>query len=174
MLKFIADPPTTTLQRLKGLTTGSLPTFIDLGSNFASDQLIEDNVISQMTSLNMNLTFMGDDTWIQLFPASFQRSYPFPSFDVWDIDTVDRGVESHLFTEMNDSNWNLLVAHCLGVDHVGHRYGPQHPAMPLKLAQMNDIIERIVNSMDPFSLLLVMGDHGMTRRLVLTFNYSIR
>jgi phosphatidylinositol glycan class O len=27
LYKFIADPPTTTLQRLKGLTTGSLPTF---------------------------------------------------------------------------------------------------------------------------------------------------
>lgn len=28
LLKFLADPPTTTLQRLKGMTTGSLPTFI--------------------------------------------------------------------------------------------------------------------------------------------------
>jgi phosphatidylinositol glycan class O len=28
VLKFLADPPTTTLQRLKGMTTGSLPTFI--------------------------------------------------------------------------------------------------------------------------------------------------
>src|SRR5882757_2127327 len=29
-----SDPPTTTLQRLKGLTTGSLPTFVDAGENF--------------------------------------------------------------------------------------------------------------------------------------------
>jgi phosphatidylinositol glycan class O len=35
LLPFIADPPTSTLQRLKGLTTGTLPTFIDIGSNFA-------------------------------------------------------------------------------------------------------------------------------------------
>ena len=163
-MQFIADPPTTTQQRLKGLTTGSLPTFIDIGSNFASDELTEDNIISQMTSLQMNLTFMGDDTWMGLFPSSFQHSYPFPSFDVWDIDTVDRGVESHLFAEMNNSDWNLLVAHCLGVDHVGHRYGPKHPVMPAKLTEMNNLIQQIVNYMDPFSLLLVMGDHGMTRR----------
>lgn len=29
-----ADPPTTTMQRIKGFTTGSLPTFLDMGSNF--------------------------------------------------------------------------------------------------------------------------------------------
>lgn len=32
---FIAEAPTTTMQRLKGLTTGSLPTFIDVSHNFA-------------------------------------------------------------------------------------------------------------------------------------------
>lgn len=31
LAKFYADPPTTTMQRLKGLTTGGLPTFMDAG-----------------------------------------------------------------------------------------------------------------------------------------------
>lgn len=31
LFRFIADPPTTTMQRLKGLTTGGLPTFVDAG-----------------------------------------------------------------------------------------------------------------------------------------------
>ena len=31
LFRFKADAPTTTMQRLKGLTTGSLPTFLDLG-----------------------------------------------------------------------------------------------------------------------------------------------
>lgn len=61
--RFIADPPTTTLQRLKGLTTGSLPTFVDAGANFASNEISEDNIINQFASLGNNLTFMGDDTW---------------------------------------------------------------------------------------------------------------
>jgi GPI ethanolamine phosphate transferase 3 subunit O len=43
-----ADPPTTTLQRIKGITTGSLPTFIDMGSNFAGSSIIEDSIITQM------------------------------------------------------------------------------------------------------------------------------
>jgi len=32
--KFIADPPTTTMQRLKALMTGTMPTFIDASANF--------------------------------------------------------------------------------------------------------------------------------------------
>lgn len=38
------------MQRLKALTTGSLPTFIDAGSNFASYAIVEDNLIKQLTS----------------------------------------------------------------------------------------------------------------------------
>jgi len=49
LFKFIADPPTTTMQRLKGLTTGSLPTFIDAGSNFASSEINEDNFLDQIS-----------------------------------------------------------------------------------------------------------------------------
>lgn len=45
---FQADPPTTTMQRIKGFTTGSLPTFIDVGNNFASSAILEDNLIHQL------------------------------------------------------------------------------------------------------------------------------
>lgn len=48
LYKFIADPPTTTMQRLKALTTGGLPTFIDAGSNFATPEINEDNIIDQV------------------------------------------------------------------------------------------------------------------------------
>lgn len=48
LFKFIADAPTTTLQRLKGITTGSLPTFIDIGANFATPEINEDNLIDQV------------------------------------------------------------------------------------------------------------------------------
>lgn len=82
LLRFRADPPTTTLQRLKGLTTGSLPTFIDVGSNFATPEINEDNIIDQMVRNNLSVVFMGDSTWVELFPNRFKRQYPFPSFNV--------------------------------------------------------------------------------------------
>lgn len=43
-----ADPPTATLQRIKALTTGSLPTFIDIGNNFGGSSITEDTILRQM------------------------------------------------------------------------------------------------------------------------------
>ena len=43
-----ADPPTTTLQRIKGLTTGSLPSFIEIGSNFGGSSVAEDSILHQL------------------------------------------------------------------------------------------------------------------------------
>jgi phosphatidylinositol glycan class O len=45
--KIVADPPTTTMQRVKALMTGTFPTFIDAGSNFFSYAVEEDNLLSQ-------------------------------------------------------------------------------------------------------------------------------
>ena len=72
LLPFIADPPTTTLQRLKGLTTGTLPTFMDAGSNFAATAIEEDNLLGQLRDAGKKLVHLGDDTWHQLFPGYFQ------------------------------------------------------------------------------------------------------
>lgn len=48
LYRFEADPPTTTMQRLKGLTTGSLPTFLDLRQNFHSPAVAEDSLVRQL------------------------------------------------------------------------------------------------------------------------------
>lgn len=52
---------------------------------------------------------MGDDTWESLFPKSFYRSLPFPSFNVKDLHTVDNGILQHLYnTSMYLFNMHLL------------------------------------------------------------------
>lgn len=62
-MHFHADAPTTTMQRLKALTTGSLPTFIDIGSNFAGTAILEDNWIDEIIATNRSIVLLGDDTW---------------------------------------------------------------------------------------------------------------
>lgn len=42
------DPPTATLQRIKGIVTGSLPTFVDIGSNFGGSSIEEDSLVKQL------------------------------------------------------------------------------------------------------------------------------
>lgn len=74
------------------------------------------------------------------FPCSFHREFLFPSFNVRDLDTVDSGILKHLDGEISDFTNQVVIAHFLGVDHAGHRYGPHHSSMERKLRQMNEVI----------------------------------
>ena len=109
---------------------------------------------------------LGDDTWTALFPGYFEEpiSRAYDSLNVWDLHTVDNGVTEHilpLLAKERREEWDVVFAHFLGVDHAGHRYGPNHPAMTAKLQQMNDLMQEIVQKLDKDTLLVVMGDHGM-------------
>lgn len=64
---------------------------------------------------------IGDDTWNNLFPTQLNESWPYPSFNVWDLDSVDEGVVEHLFPVIHRGDYGLCIAHFLGVDHAGHR-----------------------------------------------------
>jgi GPI ethanolamine phosphate transferase 3 subunit O len=163
---FIADPPTSTLQRLKGLTTGTLPTFMDLGSSFSGTAIDEDNLLMQLKSMQRRVVQLGDDTWWSLFPGYFEPniSRAYDSFNVWDLHTVDNGVMEHIFPLMRQESkgsWDVLIGHLLGVDHAGHRYGPDHTAMNDKLQQMDRFIRALTELVDEDTVLVVMGDHGM-------------
>ena len=113
---------------------------------------------------------MGDETWLTVFPAAFHpdMSHDFDSFNVEDLHTVDNGVIANLFPLLTNSthahSWDFLIGHFLGVDHVGHRVGPDHPTMLGKQQQMNDILKRVVDHLDNDTVLVVLGDHGMDRK----------
>ncbi|CAN6864524.1 unnamed protein product [Brassica oleracea] len=171
IFKAFADPPTTSLQRLKGLTTGGLPTFVDVGNSFGAPAIVEDNFINQLVLNGKRLVMMGDDTWTQLFPNQFHKSYPFPSFNVKDLDTVDNGCIEHLFPTLYKDDWDVLIAHFLGVDHAGHIFGVDSMPMINKLEQYNTVLERVVDILESQAgpggvhentMLIVMGDHGQT------------
>lgn len=164
---FIADPPTTTLQRLKGLMTGTLPTFIDAGSNFAGTAIDEDNMVEQLFKAGKKVVHLGDDTWHSLFPGYFEPNLTkaYDSFNVWDLHTLDNGVNEHIFPLLQEpemkGRWDVIIGHYLGVDHAGHRYGPDHPAMADKLKQMDGVLRKMIDALDDETLLVAMGDHGM-------------
>ncbi|CDO76821.1 hypothetical protein BN946_scf185033.g18 [Trametes cinnabarina] len=168
LFEMFSDPPTTTLQRLKGITTGSLPTFIDMGSNFGGSSINEDSFIGQLKAAGKKVAFMGDDTWTTVFPDSFDpnMTFPYDSFNVEDLHTVDNGVTEHLVPLLQDRKaaWDVAIGHFLGVDHVGHRLGPDHPTMKLKQQQMDGVLRQVVDLLDNETLLVLLGDHGMDRK----------
>lgn len=161
IMNFISDPPTMTHLRVKSILTGALPTFIDFKDNIQSDEIQEDNIIYQLGAINKTSIFVGDTVWIELLPNSFIRTYPYNPHNVRDLDTVDSGVRKYFREEMN-KDWNIMIGHMLGVDHVGHRYDANHPEMSRKLLEVNDFIGELVQNMTESTLLLVFGDHGMS------------
>ncbi|KAJ7577557.1 hypothetical protein C8J56DRAFT_1061212 [Mycena floridula] len=102
-----ADPPTTTLQRLKSITTGSLPTFVDLGSNFGGSSIAEDSILNQLGAAGKRAAFMGDDTWVSVFPDAFKKNmtFPYDSFDVEDLHTVDKGLDDDTLLALGTTEW---------------------------------------------------------------------
>jgi len=170
LYRFVADPPTTTQQRLKSILTGGLPTFLEISKSFGAAKLVEDNLISQAAAAGRRISFSGDDTWLELFHhVHFAASVDaHPSFNVRDLDSVDQGVRRHLLTALdNPDDWDILIGHFLGVDHAGHTYGVESQAMIKKLQENDADIKAISSAMRADSafdnaLLIVMGDHGMT------------
>ena len=125
-------------------------------------------VLALLTLGHAQIAFMGDDTWMTVFPNSFEhdKTFPYDSFNVEDLHTVDEGVIRHLFPLLEEDikSWEVIIGHGLGVDHVGHRVGPDTPTMTTKLGQMNDVLTQVVEKLDQDTLLVVLGDHGMDTR----------
>ncbi|KAF9977594.1 major facilitator super transporter protein [Actinomortierella ambigua] len=180
----LASAPTVTLPRLKALTTGTVPGFLDAVLNIAeSDQSStlanQDSWVAQWTrspsrrdpSQNRTIGFFGDDTWIKLFPGQFFRSDGTSSFFAMDTVEVDLNVTRHVEPELAKNDWDALIFHYLGLDHVGHSGGPKSPLMQPKQAEMDDVarqIYRAVSMQDAQlkegelpTLFILCGDHGM-------------
>ena len=167
-----SESPTTTAQRLKGMTTGSIPAFMEITTAFNSDEVTQDSILNQLRQEGKTAAILGDDTWTALFPPDsgyWTFNQVFPSFNVWDLDTVDNGVKEnvHRLFDGDELKYDLNVLHFLGVDHAGHRYGPYHPEMDRKIRETDLFLTDLKKLLQKAShdnkvALLVLGDHGMT------------
>lgn len=159
-----SNPPTVTLPRLKGLTTGGTPNFLDAVLNIAETDNADslgDTWINQLKNNDKRIHMYGDDTWLSLFPTSFDKFEGVSSFFVSDYTQVDLNVTRHLEPELENADWDALILHYLGLDHIGHKGGPLSPLMGPKQTEMDAVIRKIYESMGENTLLVVTGDHGM-------------
>ncbi|KAF2404151.1 alkaline phosphatase-like protein [Trichodelitschia bisporula] len=168
-----AASPTITMPRVKALTTGSIPSFLDVILNFAesdtsSSLAHQDSWLAQLKAHNGGgrLVMYGDDTWLKLFPGLFARADGTSSFFVSDFTEVDFNVTRHVKRELRNDDWNAFIMHYLGLDHIGHKTGPHGPHMIPKQAEMDGIVQQVHEAMlkEPHlenALFVLCGDHGM-------------
>ncbi|GJN89792.1 hypothetical protein Rhopal_002781-T1 [Rhodotorula paludigena] len=185
----VAQAPTVTLPRLKALTTGSNPTFLDAILNVAEES-VSSAAFEQVDSWvrqhalqssgetggrkSRKVVFAGDDTWLRLFPREWF------AWHEGDTQVVDSNVTRQLDALLAPgpaqprpgsppSDWDVMILHYLGLDHVGHLGGPESPLMPPKQREMDHVVKRIYERLEQRdledgerSLLVLVGDHGMT------------
>ncbi|GAA96169.1 uncharacterized protein L969DRAFT_91625 [Mixia osmundae IAM 14324] len=185
-----AQSPTVTLPRLKAITTGTHPAFLDAISNLieAGPHAEPVRVLEQQDSWLWQLrhgingtrsarrmALYGDDTWLRLFPpAWFESSDGVTSFMVTDTVTVDTNVTRHLERVLEsgtEHEVDVLILHYLGLDHIGHLQGPRSPLTLPKQAEMDTVLARLWRHLEvrdardeQKSLLVLIGDHGMTEQ----------
>ncbi|RKP07640.1 alkaline-phosphatase-like protein, partial [Thamnocephalis sphaerospora] len=181
----LATAPTVTLPRLKALTTGAVPNFLDAILNLVEStdskggSAIEDNWLAQMRDRRgKRLTFFGDDTWLRLYADLFQRTDGTTSFFVADTVEVDYNVTRHVQPELAKNDWDVMILHYLGLDHIGHLAGPKSPLMLPKQREMDGVVRTIYEhtkkedalrlAADPTArptLIVLCGDHGMNEAI---------
>ncbi|KAI9269137.1 alkaline-phosphatase-like protein [Phascolomyces articulosus] len=175
-----ATAPTVTMPRIKALTTGTVPSFLDAILNIAESDTSSslqhhDNWVQQFRQTgNRTIHFFGDDTWIRLFPNTFTKFDGTTSFYVSDTVQVDLNVTRHIQPVFAEQDWDAIILHYLGLDHVGHLGGPYSPLMKPKQKEMDQAVEKIyeiVAQQDAErikrdadakgTLIILCGDHGM-------------
>ncbi|RHZ49410.1 major facilitator super transporter protein [Aspergillus turcosus] len=166
-----ASSPTVTMPRLKAMTTGSVPSFLDVILNIAesdtsSTLAYQDTWLAQLKAQGGQLVMYGDDTWIKLFPGVFNRSDGTTSFFVSDFTEVDHNVTRHIPRELSEHDWSAFIMHFLGLDHIGHKAGPNSRHMMPKQREMDSIVAQIYAAIEEqehlqSTLFVLCGDHGM-------------
>ncbi|KAJ5104042.1 hypothetical protein N7532_004571 [Penicillium argentinense] len=170
-----ASPPSLTISRIKAMTIGSNPSFLDVilniaDDNDASDLSNEDTWLSRLkATLRGKLVFYGENTWLQLYPDVFDRSEGASAFFVPDFTEIDNNIKVHVTPQLRLQDWSALVFHFPGMDHVGHTGGPTSPHMLPKQREMDLIIQEIYEAIDSqphlhSTLFVVAGDHGMNQQ----------
>lgn len=56
---------------------------------------------------------------------------------------VDNNVTRHLDSTLKRDDWDILILHYLGLDHIGHISGPHSSLIQPKLLEMDDILKKI-------------------------------
>lgn len=67
----------------------------------------------------------------------------------------------HIDEELERNDWDVMVLHYLGLDHIGHVEGPRSLLVQPKLSEMDEIVQRVVSSLqqqvlDPADVLCVL------------------
>ena len=159
-----AETPTVTMPRIKAMMTGDVPAFVDILGNMDEKHFSGDSLIGQWSEAGFNITMFGDETWNRLWGDKFLRKDPV-TFFVNEYVEVDVNVSRNLESELRRDDWQVMILHFGGLDHIGHLYGAFNSLVVEKLEEMDRYIEQIVVGLrkgrkNEEWMLVLTSDHG--------------
>ncbi|KAJ5238405.1 hypothetical protein N7468_003024 [Penicillium chermesinum] len=170
----LAAPPTLTMPRVKAVTSGASPCFLDMFANIKDSMNRTEGNPTWLHTLkdtyaDKKLSYAGTRTWTDLYPDVFARSHPTDANFVPDYTSVDEVVKNHVDFELANDDWSALILHMAGVDHIGHIGGPDSAYMGPKFHEIDSLTRKIFESIQtkPYlknTLFILLGDHGMDNR----------
>uniref|UniRef100_A0A336LZZ4 CSON006523 protein n=1 Tax=Culicoides sonorensis TaxID=179676 RepID=A0A336LZZ4_CULSO len=158
MVKLKVHPPTVTMPKIKTIISGTVPSFFDVILNL--------NSVTRLKANNKKIVFYGDNVWTKLFPGNdffMRKGENFDSFFVNDFYEGDKNITNAIKSELLQADWDFMILHFLGLDHIGHVLGAQNPTIDEKLLEMDEIIKEIYLKFisNQQNLIFITGDHGM-------------
>jgi predicted AlkP superfamily pyrophosphatase or phosphodiesterase len=81
---------------------------------------------------------------------------------------VDLNVTRHLHKDLVEKDWDVLILHYLGLDHIGHLAGPYSPLVKPKLQEMDSVIRQIYDALATEVILLLQAP--FTSPITLPYN----
>ena len=139
------------MPRIKAITTGSIPSFLDVILNFAesdttSTLATQDTWLAQMMAKRTGKMVMyGDDTWLKLFPETFDRADGTSSFfvAVSQFESIVHSIELNIFVrtlrkwttmllDMSQKSSNMMIGIqwcCITLDLIILDTKPDHGGM---------------------------------------------
>ena len=75
---------------------------------------------------------------------------------------VDENVTRHLSAELAAKDWDILILHYLGLDHIGHAHGARSPLLGDKLLEMDNVIQKIFTGLKEVCFSLQSSDFNLT------------
>ena len=144
-----SELPTVTTVKIKTIMTGGMSSFFETREDFAHDLVPEDSVLYQAKHAHLDengnqiegkrelkVLFRGDHIWMDMFGAYFDDEKHYPSYNVRDLDTSDKNVHADLMKIFEEKQeFDLLVAHLLGIDHAGHTFHANHTEIERKVKE---------------------------------------
>jgi len=159
--KTFADTPTSTVQKIPSIVTGTMAPKVNVIMAFGAVPIKEDNLLRQAHLAGQKPYFSGDSLWNGYFPNDLIDTTETRDFDIKNPNVDDATVEFIENVIKKKKDWNLIVGHLLAVDHMGHAYGLGDPRMEEGIKGMDKRLRNVIKLMDDETTLMIVGDHGM-------------